>query len=334
MKAVRVHPGDPARLVMGVEADPAVGPHDVLIKVHAASLNFRDQPRVVADVLGEMNSWIPLSDGAGEVVAVGESVTRVTVGDRVTANCWEYWIGGPFLPEYHANSLGFTTNGWLADYIVLHEVAVVRLPERMSYTAAAAIPCAGVSAWASLNRSAPLLPGQTVLVQGTGGVSLFALQIAKTVGARVLAITSSEEKSDRLRELGADAVVNYSENPDWDKEILELTDGIGVHRVVEIAGAKTINKSVAVTRTGGDVALVGFASGMGGGVSPMEVMRRSISMGAVTIGPRLSLESLLSAFGARDVEPVIDSVHAFADYEAAYARAASGKMVGKVVIEM
>jgi NADPH:quinone reductase-like Zn-dependent oxidoreductase len=183
--------------------------------------------------------------------------TRAMVGDRVSANCWEYWIGGPFQPEYHDSSLGFTTDGWLADSIVVHEAAIVHLPDYLSFTAAASLPCAAVTAWAALNQKTPLAPGQTVLVQCTGGVSLFASQIAKMVGARVLAIISSDEKAEKLKKLGAEAVINYSSQPDWEQDILALTNGIGVDKVVDIAGEKTIVKSAASTRIGGNVALVG-----------------------------------------------------------------------------
>lgn len=335
MKAVRLKvENNKLNLVLNEEAKPNIGRHDVLVRVRAASLNYRDQSILQDNYPGEVKQVIPLSDGAGEVVAVGDSVTRAKVGDRVSANCWEYWVGGPILPEYFSSSIGFTTDGWLAEYIVLHEAAIVHLPDYLSFTAAAALPCAAVTAWAALNQKTPLSPGQTILVQGTGGVALFALQIAKMVGARVLAITSSDEKAEKLKELGAEAVVNYTKQPDWEKDILALTDGIGVDKVVDIAGEKTIAKSAASTRIGGNVALVGFAGGSGGGISPVDIMSRALSLNTTTMGTRLDFEALLAAMTAHKMNPVIDQVFPFADYQEAYSRIASGAMVGKIVIEM
>ncbi|WP_145151825.1 NAD(P)-dependent alcohol dehydrogenase [Paenibacillus xylanexedens] len=335
MKAVRLKvENNTLNLVLNEEAKPSIGRRDVLVRVRAASLNYRDQAILEDNYPGEVKQVIPVSDGAGEVVAVGDSVTRAKVGDRVSANCWEYWIGGPILPEYFSSSVGFTTDGWLAEYIVLNEAAIVHLPEYLSFTDAAALPCAAVTAWAALNQKTPLSPGQTVLVQGTGGVALFALQIAKMVGARVLAITSSDEKAEKLKELGAEAVVNYTKQPNWEKDILALTGGVGVDKVVDIAGEKTIVKSAASTRIGGNVALVGFAGGSGGGISPVDIMSRALSLNTTTMGTRMDFEALLAAMTAHKMKPVIDRIFPFADYQEAYSRLASGAMVGKIVIEM
>ena len=313
---------------------PPLGRRDVLVRVHAASLNFRDQAVLHQAYGGRTLEVVPLSDGAGEVVAVGENVTRTKIGDRVAASCNHHWIGGPYLDEYQSSSIGFTVDGWLAEHILVPENAIVHLPDYLSYVEASSLACAAVTAWTALNRSSPLYPGQTVLVQGTGGVSLFALQIAKMVGGRVLAITSSDEKADKLKQLGADAVVNYSTQPNWDREILALTDGLGVDKVVEIAGEKTIVQSAASTKIGGEVSLVGFASGFGGGLPPIDILSRQITVGGTAIGPRLHFEALLAAMNAHKMRPVIDQVFPFADYEGAYRRLASGQMVGKVVIDL
>ena len=204
----------------------------------------------------------------------------------------------------------------------------------MSYIEAASLPCAAVTAWTALNLSSPLQPGQKVLVQGTGGVALFALQVARMFGARVFAITSSDEKAAKLRELGAEAVVNYRTHPDWDQEILKLTDGKGVDKTVDIAGEKTIVKSAAATRKGGDVSLVGFTSGFGGGLPPIDILSRWLHVAGTGIGPRETFEALLAAMDQHQVHPVIDKVYPFAQFRDAYARLKSGEHVGKIVIEV
>lgn len=335
MKAVRWTSERKPGLKLHDEAAPTPGPHEVVVRVHAASLNFRDQA-ILDDAYGGPTkpNGVPLSDGAGEVVAVGAEVTRTKVGDRVSASCCQHWIGGSNRPEYHADSLGMTTDGWLAETILLHENAIVLLPAYISYAEAASLPCAAVTAWTGLNQSSPLQAGETVLVQGTGGVALFSLQVAKMFGARVLAITSSDEKAERLKALGASAVVNYRSHPDWEKEILALTDGRGVDKTVDIAGEKTIVKSAAATRNGGDISLVGFTSGFGGGLPPIDILARSLRVAGTSIGPRANFEALLRAMALHEVHPVLDQVFPFADYEAAYHRLKSGEHVGKVVIDV
>ncbi|WP_416356635.1 zinc-dependent alcohol dehydrogenase family protein [Aureimonas phyllosphaerae] len=334
MKTVRWTSGDKPGLALHDEAMPNPGPHEVVVRVHAMSLNFRDQAILDGAYGGPTKpNGVPLSDGAGEVIAVGRSVKRAKVGDRVSASCCQHWIGGPNRPEYHADSLGMTTDGWLAETILLHENAIVHLPDYITYAEAASLPCAAVTAWTGLNLSSPLQAGETVLVQGTGGVALFSLQIAKMFGAKVLAITSSDEKAERLLALGAASVVNYRSHPDWDKEIQALTDGRGVDKTIDIAGEKTIVKSAAATRIGGDISLVGFTSGFGGGLPPIDILSRSLHVAGTSIGPRASFEALLRAMALHEVHPVLDQIFPFVDYEAAYQRLKSGNHVGKVVIE-
>lgn len=335
MKAIRWTAGDKPDLELHDEAMPEPGPQEAVIKVHAASLNFRDQAILDGAYGGPTKpNGVPLSDGAGEVVAVGRDVRRTKVGDRVSASCCQHWISGPTRPEYHADSLGMTTDGWLAEYILLHENAVVHLPDYMSYAEAASLPCAAVTAWTGLNLSSPLQAGETVLVQGTGGVALFSLQVAKMFGAKVLAITSSEEKAERLKALGAAAVVNYRSHPDWDKEILALTGGRGVDKTIDIAGETTIVKSAASTRNGGDISIVGFTSGFGGGLPPIDILARSLRVAGTSIGSRETFDALLRAMALHRMHPVLDQVFPFADYRAAYQRLKSGNHIGKVVIDV
>jgi NADPH:quinone reductase-like Zn-dependent oxidoreductase len=268
-------------------------------------------------------------------VAVGPDVTRVKVGDRVTANCLVHWLGGgTYLPEYQSSSIGFGIDGMLAEHVLLHENALVHLPAYLSYAEAASLPCAAVSAWSALHIATPLRPGQTVLIQGTGGVAMFGLQIARMFGARVLAITSSDEKAERLKAMGAEAVVNYRTFPDWDREILRLTDGKGVDKVIDIAGEATIVKSAASARVGGEIGVVGFVSGIGGGLPPIDILSRTLTVAGIAMGPRTSFEALLAAMEVTKVKPVIAQVFPFAEHREAYRLLKSGNFVGKVVIDV
>lgn len=336
MKAVRlVTAGGKASAELHGEPLPSPGRREVLIKVHAVSLNYRDTALLRGEYRAETKEdVIPVSDGAGEVVAVGEDVARVQKGDRVAVGCSANWIGGPYIPEYRTGSVGFSIDGMLAEYVLFSEDAVVHLPDDMSYIEAASLPCAAVTAWTALNKIEPLQPGQTVLIQGTGGVSLFALQFAKLFGARVLAITSSDEKAAKLKELGAESVVNYSTCFDWDREILALTDGKGVDKVLDIAGEKTIVKSAASAKINGVVVLIGFASGFGGGLPPIDILVRSLTVTGSTVGSRMDFEAMLKAMGRHKVRPVIDRVYPFAEYREAYRRLEGGQHVGKVVVEV
>jgi NADPH:quinone reductase-like Zn-dependent oxidoreductase len=336
MKAVRlVKTGTKATPELRDEPLPTPGKYEVLIQVHAVSLNYRDTAVLRGEYPGKTKEdVVPISDGAGKVMAIGAGASRVKPGDRVAVSCCTTWIGGAFIPEYYASSVGFAIDGLLAEYVVINEQALVRIPDYMSYAEAASLPCAAVTAWTALNKIEPLQPGQTVLVQGTGGVSLFALQFAKVFGARVLAITSSDEKAVRLKELGADAVVSYRTYPDWDREILALTDGKGVDQVLEIAGEKTIVKSAASTRIGGVISVIGFASGFGGGLPPIDILTRGLTVTGSAIGPRLDFEAMLAAMARHKIHPIIDRVYPLSEYREAYQRVESGQQVGKVVIQI
>ena len=336
MKAIRLTaPGSLEGLTVCDGPDPQLGPRDVLIRVYAAALNFRDALVPSGKYPGPLKPQVvPLSDGAGQVIGIGSEVHRVKVGDRVTANCHPHWLAGPLLLEYRPHSLGFTTDGMLAECAVVHENGVVALPAYLSFLEAATLPCAAVSAWSALTFGKPLAPGQSVLVQGTGGVALFALQIARMHGARVLAITSSADKADRLKALGADAVVNYREVPEWSKAILDLTGGVGVDKVVEIGGQSTLHQSAACSRVGGEIGVVGFASGFGGELGALAIMLRSLLIKGINIGPRAHLEALLSAMAATQVHPVIDTVYGFSEFRDAYLHLQSGQHVGKVVVDL
>ena len=260
---VQAEPGS-ARLTQVEVAPREPGLGETRIRVHAASLNFRDHLLVTGRYpISADRAVVPLSDGAGEVTAVGPGVTRVAVGDRVTATTLPNWLDGKFEPPMRAQMIGFTIDGWLTEEIVLPDTALVKLPARMSYEAAATLPCAGVTAWNAVIETARIGPGDCLLAQGTGGVSMFAVQLGKMVGARVIVTSSSDAKLERAKALGADDGVNYVTHPDWDTVVMELTGGDGVNLVIENAG--TLQRSLQSTRWGGLVAIIGALASYGSG---------------------------------------------------------------------
>jgi NADPH:quinone reductase-like Zn-dependent oxidoreductase len=314
--------------------DPRPGPGQVLVRVRAASLNYRDQLVVTGTYFTGPNTrdLIPLSDGAGDVAAVGSGVTRLRVGDRV-AGCF-FQRPPDAAPGAPPLALGSPLDGTLADYIVFCEDGVVAVPDRLSYEEAACLPCAGVTAWHALFRAGrPVHAGDSVLVLGTGGVSVFALQFARTAGARVIATSSSDEKIERLRTMGASDAINYKRTPDWEKEVLRVT-GRGVDCVIEVGGAGTFARSVQSLARGGKVCLIGFVAGREGDTSPFPLMYKAGSLHGIFVGDREMFEEMNRAIAVNQLTPVIDRVFAFDEAKHAFAHHASGQFVGKVVVQM
>jgi len=314
------------------EAEPAkAGPHDVLIRLRASSLNFRDG-MILNGFFGE---WVrpgivPLSDGAGEVIEVGEQVTRCKPGDRVMPIFNPRWIGGK-RPRASMLGLGGDTDGTLRDFIVVGEEAVTPIPDHLSFEEAAALPCAAVTAWCALVQEYPLYPGETVLTQGTGGVAIFALQLAKLFGARVISTTSSEAKAERLIKLGADAVVNYKTHPDWEKEVMALTNGMGADVIVEVGGAGTLAKSFRCAHADTRIAIVGLLAGASGGegFDFMSWLAKTYRTGT---GSRQHFEDMNRAISYHELRPVIDRIFGFDEAAEAFAYFNAQKHFGKVVI--
>jgi NADPH:quinone reductase-like Zn-dependent oxidoreductase len=311
---------------------PEPGPTEVLVGVRAVSLSFRE--------LMILRGWyplpvkpdvVPVSDGAGEVLAVGERVGRVAVGDRVTASIFPRWIDGGFAVE-RADQLGGSLDGMLTEFALLDEDALLHVPEHLSYEEAACLPCAAVTAWNALTGGRGLRPGERVLTLGSGGVSLFALQLAKASGARVIATTSSGEKAAHLRRLGADEVIDYREMPDWHERVRELTDGSGVELLVEVTGLGEHSiRSVAV---GGEIAFVGLLSS-GAAVEPLD-RRLLFASGAVVrtvaVGSRSQFAAMNRAIALHRLRPQINRVFAFDEAAEAYRYYAEAQPLGKVVI--
>jgi NADPH:quinone reductase-like Zn-dependent oxidoreductase len=277
---------------------------------------------------------IPLSDGAGEVIAVGAAVSRFRIGERVAGTFFRGWIDGK-PPRGPLVALGAPpADGMLAELAVLDEQNAVAVPAHLSPAGAATLPCAAVTAWRSLVDIGRLAPGETVLLQGTGGVSLFALQFARLAGARILVTSSSDEKLARAKALGADGCINYRTHPEWDREVLKLTDGRGADLVLDVGGAGTLSRSIGAVAAAGRVAMIGVLTGVGAAGSPYGLLGKQASLHGVYVGSRGHFERMNAAICAHRLEPVVDREFGFDDASAAYRHLESGSHVGKVVIRL
>lgn len=324
---------DGLRLADRLQPQAAHG--QIVVKVRAASLNYRDLI-VMQGAYGKVSlPLVPLSDGAGEVVAVGEGVTRWQSGDRVAGTFFPDWHSGPVTAETtKAAQGGGSTHGMLAEFVALSEQGAVRVPEHLSFEEAATLPCAALTAWNALVDQGRVHAGETVVLLGTGGVSLFGLQIAKLHGARTIITSSSDEKLARAAALGADATVNYRTNPDWEKKVLELTGGRGADHILEVGGAGTFAKSLRAARIGGHVALIGVLAGVASELRVTDILMKSLRVTGIYVGSRAMFESLNRAVSQHQLKPVIDRTFPFAEARAAYEHLQSGLHFGKVVISI
>ena len=335
MKSYEVHPeeGLAALRIVDRPRPGALGAHDVRVRVRAVSLNYRDL-FVVRGAKNRAKPVVPASDGAGEVLAVGESVTRVKVGDRVAAAFFPTWREGTLAPEHHQNALGGSLDGVLAEEVVLPEHAWVKLPSHLTFEQASTLPCAGLTAWHALFEAAKIGPGDTVLVQGSGGVSVFALQLARAAGAQVIATSSSAAKRARLEQLGAVRTIDYVEQPKWGDVVRDATNGRGVDLVVEVGGAGTFDESAKALRFGGTMSLIGVLTGLQGPVDTHAILHKNLRVHGVYVGSVAMFEDFARALDATKLEPIVDRVFPFAEARAAYEHLASGKHFGKIVIRV
>jgi NADPH:quinone reductase-like Zn-dependent oxidoreductase len=309
---------------------PAPGPGELLVEMRAASLNYRDY--LVA--MGRYNPKmplprVPLSDGAGLVAETGPGVKKYKRGDRVAGLFMQTWLGGPYEDRYGKSALGGAIDGVLAEYVVLPEEGLVAVPDHLSFQEGATLPCAAVTAWNALFESGAVRGGQTVLVQGSGGVSVFALQFAKAAGAKVIATSSSPAKAERLRALGADWVLDYKTNPEWGKEIAKSG---GADHVVEVGGVGSLEQSLLAVKGGGTVSVIGILSGIRGELNIAPILHKHLRLQGIYVGSGEMFEHLNAFLAQHRIHPVLDSVYEMADIKNALHHLESAKHFGKIVI--
>jgi NADPH:quinone reductase-like Zn-dependent oxidoreductase len=322
-------------LRMREEADPQPQRGEVLVRVRAVSLNYRD----IAMLRGRyprkcVPGLIPTSDAAGEIAAVGEGVRAFKVGDRVVGAFHPRWFGGDMPATIQTDSYGAESDGWLCELKAVSQEAVVRFPDALSYEEGSTLPCAGVTAWSALSSSTQVRAGHSVLVQGSGGVSIFALQLARAVGATVIATTSSASKAERLKAMGAAEVVNYVTDPDWGRTVRTLTGGRGVDRVVEVGGPGTIGQSLRAVAVGGEIASIGFLSSENPGIDFFQLKTSGSSFRNIAVGDRTALLELTRVIAATGLKPTIDRIFSFEQAREAFSHLESGAQFGKIVIRL
>jgi NADPH:quinone reductase-like Zn-dependent oxidoreductase len=311
---------------------PEPAADQVLVKMCAWSLNYRD----LMTVTGRYNPrlklpQVPLSDGAGEIVAVGSGVKSFKVGDRVANTFFEHWVSGAATDEQAKTALGAGRDGVLAEYVVLHEDGVIPIPEHLTFAEAATLPCAALTAWDALIVEGKIKAGDTILTLGTGGVSIFALQFALLNGAQAIITSSSDEKLAKARQLGASQTINYKQTPDWGKRVRQLTNGRGVDLVVEVGGAGTFNQSVAALKRGGHCSLIGvLASGAEANIVP--VLMNGIRVQGIFVGSRDMFAAMNAAISLHQMRPVIHQTFGFEEAHEAFSLMESGKHFGKICI--
>lgn len=309
--------------------------NEVLARMRAASLNFRDL--LVVKGVGRWkpsSPRVPVSDGAGEVVAVGSNVSRWKAGDRVTGVFLPKWLDGELTAEKGDAPLGgAAADGVLAEYVAFDELAVVKSPDNLSDAEAATLPVAALTAWHAVARRSRVRPGETVLIQGTGGVSLFALQFAAALGARPVVISSSDEKLDRAKGLGAWAAINYKKFPAWEGKVIELTAGAGVDHVVEVVGGGNLNRSLDAVKVSGTISFIGLMAGLSAPINTYQFVMKNVHIHGVETGSREMFEEMNRFIETRGLNPVIDRAFAFDEARAALAYLESGAHFGKVVVE-
>ena len=335
MKAIELQsPGGIDNLKMVERPMPEPGRQEMIIRVKATALNYRD----VEIARGSYHTTfplplVPLSDGVGEVVAVGAEVSRFKIGDRVCGTFWQRWVGGSFAMAEASYQRGGPIDGLLSEFARLDEQAAVIAPAYLSDVEAATLPCAAVTAWHALFTEGKLKPGETVLSLGTGGVSLFAVQFARAAGARVIVTSSSDEKLARAKELGAHDGVNYRDNPDWSSAVLALTDGRGADHIIEVGGPQSFAQSLKASARGAQINVIGYLGGSEGAINPLDIFRRQVKALGIPVGSRESFEAMNRALAVNRLRPVIDRVFPWAEAAKAFRHLEHGSPFGKVVLD-
>ncbi len=335
MKAIQLHA--PASLealtLVDLPDAPAPGPGEISVRIRASSLNYHDYA-VVKGMIPAADLRIPMSDGAGEVTAIGAGVTDFAVGDAVVSTFFPKWLDGQIPADGFVNVPGDGIDGYAREQVTAPTIWFTHSPKGYSHAEAATLTCAGLTAWRALVVDGQLKAGSTVLVQGTGGVSIFALQFAKAMGATVIATSSSNEKLERLKALGADHLINYKEHADWGIKALALTGGVGVDHVVEIGGAGTLDQSMIATRVSGHIALIGILAGYAGPVSTVTLMAKNLRVQGLTVGSRQQQMDMIAAIDATGIKPVLDQHFPLARLADAFRHQESGTHFGKIVVDI
>jgi len=311
------------------------GANEVLIRVHAVSLNRRDVFLLAGQYpVGPRDSLVPLSDGAGEVAAIGAGVTRVRVGDRVSANFFPDWVSGRPTQQILGSALGGAVDGMLSEYVTLNEKSLVKIPASLSYEEAATLPCAGVTAWNGLFTRGRMQAGDYVLLEGTGGVSIFGLQFAVAAGAKPIITSSSDEKLERAKKLGAIATINYRKIADWENPVRAATGGLGVQQVLEVGGKDSVGHALKSLSPGGHIALIGGLGGFGGDIPVMALLGSGATASGIYVGSRSDFEAMNAFIEKHHIKPVVDKVFDFKDTPAAFELMKSDQFLGKIVIRL
>jgi NADPH:quinone reductase-like Zn-dependent oxidoreductase len=307
-------------------------PGEVRVRVQAVSLNYRD---LINARLGVKRDLVPLSDGAGEVDAVGSAVTELKAGDRVLGLFFPRWQSGDIdAAKFSAARGGTPTDGMLAQYVHGPANSFLKFPGYLSDEEASTLPCAGLTAWNALVVQGNLKSGETIVIMGTGGVALFALQLAKTIGARAIVLSSTDEKLEKARRMGADELISYTETPDWEGAVLERTAGVGADLILELGGGGTLARSMAAARMNGRISLVGVLTGFDGQVNPLPILRKSLSVKGIYVGSADMQKQFHAALAQNKIAPVIDRVFDFDQAKEAYEYMQSGQHFGKIVIRL
>jgi NADPH:quinone reductase-like Zn-dependent oxidoreductase len=334
MKAYEIEEFGIDNLALIDRATPKPASGEVLIRFHAASLNYRDLMMIKGWYNPKLRMpLVPFSDGAGEIEEIGEGVTKWKVGDRVCPIFMQGWIDGELEFKKAKTALGGDIDGCLREYGIFSEEGLVSIPEHLSYEEASALPCAAVTAWNALAISGKVKKDDFVLLQGTGGVSIFALQFARLLGAKTIITSSSDEKLAHAKKLGADYTVNYKETPDWDAAVLEVTEKRGVDHVVEVGGAGTLQKSINAVKLGGHIAVIGVLARKGE-FNPTMILMKAIKMQGIFVGSRVMFEEMNNFISENSLHPVIDKVFEFQEAREALKYMESGSHFGKVVVNI
>jgi NADPH:quinone reductase-like Zn-dependent oxidoreductase len=308
------------------------GPGEVCVRVHAAAINYRDLITVKRGVSQEL---IPFSDGAGVVEATGEGVNGLKKGDKVLGLFFPLWQGGKIdAHRFRQARGGVPTDGMLTQHVCGHESGFVKFPRYLSYEEASTLPCAGLTAWNAMMVQGGLQPGETVVIQGTGGVALFSLQFAKAAGAKAIVLSSRSDKLRKAKEMGADILINYQENPEWDKVVMEKTDGQGADLVIELGGSGTLERSMSAAKISGRISMIGVLTGVSGQVNPMPVIRKCLSINGIYVGSGDMQKQMHAAMKVNQIHPVIDRIFTFEQAKEAFAYLESAMHFGKIVVRI